>query len=84
MGKFGGDNVWQKWMDEDFGKNFWRMNGLAKMLNSVSGQLSDRTNYRIKHPIIILWKYPGLDYQKLANHFREAGRKTVARTVSCD
>ena len=41
---------------------------------SVSGQLSDRTNYRIKHPIIILWKYPGLDYQKLANHFNEAGK----------
>ena len=20
-----------------------------------------------------LWKYPGLDYQKLANHFKEAG-----------
>ena len=32
MGKFGGDNVWKKWLDEDFGKKLWRMNGLAKML----------------------------------------------------
>ena len=41
---------------------------------SVSRQLSDRSNYRIKHPIIILRKYPGLDYQELANYFRDAGK----------
>ena len=23
MGKFGGDNVWQKWMDKDFGGKNW-------------------------------------------------------------
>ena len=22
-GKFGGNNVWQKWMDHDFGQKFW-------------------------------------------------------------
>ena len=48
--------------------------GVFFMKDSVSGQLSDRTNYWIKHPIIILRKYPGLDYHKLANYFRDAGK----------
>ena len=32
-------------------------------LASISGQLSERANYRINHLIIILRKYPGLDYK---------------------
>ena len=43
-------------------------------IRSISGQLSDRMNYWIKHPKIILQKYPGLDYQKLADYFRYAGK----------
>ena len=32
---------------------------LVLSATSISGQLSDRMNYRIEHPIIILLKYPG-------------------------
>ena len=56
---------------------------LAIELASVSGQLSDRMNYQIKHPITILRKYPGLDYQKLANHFKEAQLKWENCSKDC-
>ena len=56
---------------------------IIKWLCSVSCQLSDRSNYRIKHPIIILWKYPGLDYQRVSQLFQGC-RKIVTRTDSCD
>ena len=39
MRKFGNDNVCLKWMDEDFGKNVWRMNRLAKRLLIVTTNL---------------------------------------------
>ena len=32
-GKFGGDNVWQKWMDKDFGD--WRIYRSVKRLLTV-------------------------------------------------
>ena len=35
VGKFGGNNVWQKYMDKDFGKNAWRMNKLTKRLLTI-------------------------------------------------
>ena len=39
MGKFGIDNVWQKWIDEDFDKKVWQMNGSAKRLLNVTTNL---------------------------------------------
>ena len=32
-GKFGGDNVWQKWTDKDFGD--WRINRSVKRLLTI-------------------------------------------------
>ena len=31
-GKFGGDNVWRKWMDEDYGKKIWQINRSTRSL----------------------------------------------------
>ena len=33
VGKFGGNKVWQKWMNKDFGKKVWQM------INTVIYQL---------------------------------------------
>ena len=39
MGKFGRDNVWQKWMNEDFGQKIWQMNRSTKRLLIVATNL---------------------------------------------
>ena len=39
VGEFGGDNIWQKWIDKDFGKTVWQMNRLVKRLLIVTNNL---------------------------------------------
>ena len=38
-GKFGNNNVWQKWMDKHFSEKVWQMNRSAKRLLIVTTNL---------------------------------------------